>query len=160
MQYFERGGSNLETSYKIPGYWSSLGTYGLLALIALATGALWQVGLGILALLMGKVGQIPYESVALSVLLPAIAAAVVLELPVSICSGLLVERHLGSPQGKHGVSTFFRTMVEGNHFFDLFLLVLAEELFARGIFLGLLPHIPILSGTGAFYLLFLLRNGL
>lgn len=42
----------------------------------------------------------------------------------------------------------------------LFLLVLAEELFARGLFLGLLRQVPVFSGPVGLYLLFFLGNGI
>lgn len=42
----------------------------------------------------------------------------------------------------------------------LFLVILMEELFARGLFLGLLHQVPVFSGPVGLYLLFFLGNGI
>ncbi|HVV15380.1 MAG TPA: CPBP family intramembrane glutamic endopeptidase [Candidatus Paceibacterota bacterium] len=141
------------------GVWSVFGTYVLLTLIAVKLGAVGTVLEGMGQLLTGSVYQLTQGKTTFLMMVPTIIAVVVLELPCTIGAGIFQGVLLGKTS-KHSVSEFFKNMTEGNHFFKFFVLVLAEELFARGLFLGLLPQIPALSGTFAFYVLFLLGNGI
>ena len=67
----------------------------------------------------------------------SVIATVVLEPPCTI-----LEDHqskiLGE-SGSHAVQEMLDKMGKGHHFFEFFVVVLLEELFARGLFLGLLP---------------------
>ena len=141
------------------GVWSVIGTYALLVLVAVKLGAVGTVLDGMGTLLTGGVHQLTQEQATFLMMIPTIIAVVVLELPATIAAGIFQGVLLGVG-GKHGVSEMFKNMTEGNHFFKFFILVLAEELFARWLFLGLLPQVPFLSGTFAFYVLFLLGNGI
>lgn len=93
-------------------------------------------------------------------MVPIIMATVVLELPVTIISALASSAMVAKKTGGHAVSQMFETMVEGSHFFNFFIIVLIEELFARWFFLGVLTAIPGFGGVFMFYVLFLFGNGL
>lgn len=141
------------------GLWSSVGTYALLVIFAFNYGSIGIVLSEMGMLLTGSVHQISQEQASLLVMVPIVIAVVALELPATIAAAIFQGALLGK-SGTHSVSEMFKGMTEGNHFFKFFILVLAEELFARWLFLGLLTQIPFLSGTFAFYVLFLLGNGI
>lgn len=90
---------------------------------------------------------------------PVIFAVVVLDLLGTVGAAVLSQMLLGK-HGQHAISRFFEEMHEGHYFFFFFVFVLIEELFARWFFLGLLTKIPFLSGTVAFYALFLIGNSI
>lgn len=62
--------------------------------------------------------------------------------------------------GKHAVGDMMRNMKVSHHFFSFIIAVAIEEMLARGIFLGLFRKIPGLDGPVAFYVLFLMGNGI
>ncbi len=149
----------MSDSNKALGVLSALGTFALLAFIAVKTQAIGTAGSELLIFLLGGVNQIASNDTAFLMMFPIIITVVVLELPATILTGIFQAKFLGK-SGKHGLTELFREMGEGNHFFTFFVLVLAEELFARWLFLGALTKIPFLSGAVAFYTLFLIGNGI
>lgn len=141
------------------GYLSAFGTFGLLALIALNTDALRTVISELAVFMSGDFRVVASNHTTFLMMFPVILAVVVLEVPCTLGTSVLLEKILGK-RGKNVLSYFFMGMEEGNHFFTLFFAVLLEELFARWFFLGVLAKIPFLSGTVAFYALFLIGNGI
>ena len=141
------------------GVISSLGTFILIALVAMKFDAFDLVTKEFLLFLSGGVQEIANNHTVFLMMLPVILATVVLELPCTVLAGILSAKILGK-SSKHALVEMFKNMGEGNHFFTFFTMVLLEELFARWLFLGLLPKIPFLSGTIAFYILFLVGNGI
>lgn len=141
------------------GLFSALGTFGLLAFVAWKAGVFGIVTSELAMLLSGKFREIDNSHTAFLMMFPVILAVVVLKLPCNVGAVILQAKILGK-SGKHAPSDFFKEMEEGNHFFTFFVLVLLEELFARWLFLGLLTKIPFLSGTVAFYALFLIGNSI
>lgn len=149
----------MHDSNKTLGVISALGTFGLLVFIAVKTRAISTAGSEFLTFLSGGVNQIVSNDTMFLMMFPVILAIVVLELPTTIFAGILQAKILGK-SGKHALSEMFERLGDGNHFFTFFVLVLVEELFARWLFLGILTRIPFLSGTVAFYALFLIGNGI
>ncbi len=144
---------------KALGVISALFTFCLLAFIAVKTQSIGTAGSELLTFLSGGVNQIVNNDKTFLMMFPIIIAIVVLELPAAILAGILQEKILGK-SGTHALSELFKGMGAGNHFFTFFAIVLLEELFARWLFLGVLTKIPFLSGTVAFYVLFLVGNGI
>lgn len=62
--------------------------------------------------------------------------------------------------GDHSVANMLHNMQVSHHFLGMLCMVIVEEAFARWFFLGVLRHIPGLSGPIAFWGLLLLGNGL
>lgn len=149
----------MNDSNKVLGILSAFGTFALLTFIAVKSQAIGIAGSELLTFLLGGVKQIRSNDTTFLAMFPLILAVVVLELPATISAGVLQAKILGK-SGKHGLSELFKKMGESNHFFTFFVIVLLEELFARWLFLGVLTKIPFLSGTIAFYTLFLVGNGL
>ncbi|MBI4098439.1 MAG: CPBP family intramembrane metalloprotease [Candidatus Magasanikbacteria bacterium] len=144
---------------RLLGFLSMLGTLGLLALIAWRTEVFGMVINELTLFISGGFREIASNHTTFLMMFPVIFAVVVLALPCAIGAGVLQEMVLGK-NGKHALSDQFKGLGEGNHFFTFFITVLLEELFARWLFLGLLTKIPFLSGTVAFYALFLIGNGI
>jgi len=139
------------------GAFSMLGTFCLLWLIAWKSQLFGLVGSDLILLLAGKVSEIAVGQENFLTMFLVILATVVIELPCTIFAGLAQGAILGQ-SGKHSINELFRSMQEGNHFRTFFIMVLLEEILARWFFLGLLVKIPFISGTIAFYLLFLIGN--
>jgi len=143
---------------KALGAISALGTFALIGLYAYRSEAFGPAVRELLLLLSGNVREIPTGDANLFAALSVIAAIIVLELPCAMAAIMLQGMILGK-SGRHSVAELFQTMREGNHFFSFFAFVLIEEIFARWLFLGLLPRVSFLSGAIAFYILFLAGNG-
>ncbi len=141
------------------GLFSALGTFGFLVLIAWKTGAFPIVAGDLGLFISGRVRDVAGDHTTFLMMFPVLLAVVALELPCTIGAAVLQAKILGK-SGRHALSDFFNKMGEGNHFFTFFSLVLFEEVTARWFFLGLLPKIPFLSGTVAFYALFLIGNSI
>jgi hypothetical protein len=141
------------------GILSAIGTFSLMAVIAAKANAFGIVITEVSMLFSGSFSEVARNHTTFLMMFPVILAVVVLELPCTIIAAILQAKILGK-SSKHALEEFFRNMGEGNHFFKFFLAVVFEELLARWIFLGLLPRIPFLSGTIAFYFLFLIGNGI
>lgn len=143
------------------GILSALGTFGLIAYIAHLTGVFPTIKSEALLFLSGHASQITKSNPSLLLMLPIILGVIAIKLPASMGASILQGIILGK-SGKHAISESFSEMEEGNHLFQFFLLVIGEELFARWLFLDLLPNTftKELSGPIAFYLLFFVGNGL
>lgn len=148
----------MDTKKKLGAY-SALGTFVLLAVIAWITGAFPIAVDGMMTFMTGGFRELAAHQTTFITMIVVLMAVVVLELPANM-SGVYVQAKLCGQSGKHAVSELFEKMGRGNHFLLFFTLVVAEELFARWLFLGLLPKIPFLSSTIAFYLLMLAGNAL
>ena len=149
----------MNESKKLLGSFSALGTFGLLALIAWKAEVFGMVVRELAVFMSGGFREVTSNHTTFLMMFPVILAVIVLELPCTIGAAVLQAKILGK-SGKHAFSDLFKETREGNHFFTFFVIVLLEELFARWFFLGLLTKIPFLSGTVAFYALFLIGNGI
>lgn len=149
----------MDKDKKLLGSISALGTFGLLALIAWRSGAFRIVIPELIVFMSGGFRQIARNHTTFLMMFPVILAVVVLELPCTFGAGALQAKILGK-SGKHAIYELLSKMEEGNHFFAFFIIVLLEELLARWFFLGLLTKISFLSGTIAFYALFLIGNSI
>ncbi len=142
------------------GVYTAIATCLILAIVAYKLNAYPKVFNGLSLLLSGNVDEIKHNPhVALSAMVPVLLAVIVIKMFIAIPTVLAIEKILGSTSSP-STPGMFSNMTSGNHFYSFFVLVIVEELFARGLFLGLLPKIPLLSGTIAFYALFLLGNGI
>lgn len=143
---------------QIAKFWSFFGTYFLLLLIALKTGALDIVIEEMPLLFSGAAGmrEIADSPTTFLMMLEAIAAVIALHIPLVLVAGIAVEAVWG--KGTSTTESLFGNLRKGNYFFVFFALVVLEELYARWFFLGVLTRISFLSGPIAFYLLFLLGN--
>ena len=139
------------------GYVSSLGTFVFIALIAFLTGAFPLVFSDLSLLVSGDYGQIAANHTTFLMMFPVILAVVALALPC-VTVAIIVQDLVHGNSGRHALRDLLDNMGNGNHFFRFFVLVVAEELLARLLFLGLLTKIPALSGTVAFYCLFFVGN--
>lgn len=144
---------------RLLGYLSALGTFILLALIAWKAGAFNTVVSELTLLVSGRAHEITGGHMAITVMFPIILAVVIIDLSCTAIIGILLMKILVGQHGQHAISDSFEGE-KRHHFFIFFILVLAEELFARWFFLGLLTKIPFLSGAIAFYVLFVVGNGI
>jgi hypothetical protein len=144
---------------KLLGSLSALCTFGLLALIAWKAEVFGMVINELIMFISGGFREVASNHTTFLMMFPVILAVVVLNLSCAVGANVLQEKILGK-SGKHMLVDFFEEMEEDNHFFTFFVIVLLEELFARWFFLGLLTKISFLSGTVAFYALFLIGNGI
>jgi len=140
------------------GIFSAVGTLVMLALIAWRANVFPMVINELNLLVSGGYQEITENHTAFLMMFPVILAVVALELPCTVACGALIGKILGK-HGRHALD-FLLNMGEGNHFFTFFVAVVAEEIIARWFFLGLLTKIPLLSSVTAFYVLFLLGNGI
>jgi len=144
---------------QVLGLISALSTFGLLALIAWQAGVFGMVVNELITFISGGFREVASNNTTFLMMFQVILAVVVLKLPCTVAAGVLQEKILGE-SGEHALDDMFEEMKEGNHFFSIFFYTFVEELFARWFFLGLLTKIPFLSGTVAFYALFLIGNGI
>lgn len=144
---------------KFLGYVSAIGTFVLLALIAWKSGIFSSVISELIMFMSGDFKEIANTNISFLTMISCVIAVVVLELPCTIAAGVISNMTLGKSVG-HAVTDLLNEMKVDNHFFEFFFMVILEELFARWLFLGLLPKISILSGTFAYYALFLIGNGI
>lgn len=140
-------------------YWSMLGTYILIAAIAYQYAPMMQLMKEFAVFLSGGVEQITHGNTPFLLMIPAILFVVAIELPTTVTTGLVIRLFLGDPT-EHALINFLRRFQTGRHFYNFFSAVLLEELLSRWFFLGLLRKIPWFSGPIAFYVLFLIGNGL
>lgn len=140
------------------GTLSMLGTFVLFAYISHVTGSFTTVLHEMYFFISGRVFEIPHGRFVLSEMLPVLFAVIVLELPFCFGAGFLVENILSKRKGGHALTSKFEDTEKKYYFFHHVSVVSLEELGARWFFLGILANIPFLSGTIAFYILFLLGN--
>ncbi|MBI2632823.1 MAG: CPBP family intramembrane metalloprotease, partial [Parcubacteria group bacterium] len=141
------------------GLVSMIGTFALLAFIAYQLNLFGIVTHELFLFISGNANAIERVDTNLLAILGVILTVIVIELPCSIGASIIQNRVLGKSKN-HTISNFFDTITYGSHFASFFKAVGLEELLARWLFLGLLTRIPFLSGTIAFYGLFLVGNGL
>ncbi|HJV32588.1 MAG TPA: CPBP family intramembrane glutamic endopeptidase [Patescibacteria group bacterium] len=142
------------------GYLSMFGTLIAVCVIGAAYGDAGSLWSDIAAFLTGRGDGIPRiheappsDFVAGSLFLAALSVI------CAIASLSVVQLFLGSARERPYKPTL-KPKKDVKIFRALFLLVLAEELFARGLFLGLLRQVPVFSGPVGLYLLFFLGNGI
>jgi len=142
---------------------SAVGIFSMLGLFAILTYFIGQnpmndIYLGVTAMCTGLVGRItsPEHSNIVDMVVEATTTAVA-ELPLSFFAGVMVTFFLGKPSG-HALSIMTGDLPEDQYFKKFFLAVLEEEVLARFLFLGVLWSI--FPGDFAFYVLFLIGNGL
>lgn len=138
---------------------SALATYLLLALIAWKSAVFGTVINELHLLATGGFREISNNHTSFLMMFSTMIAIVVLELPCTMLAAL-IQKMVHGENGKHALTSTLAKMTEGNLFYTFFVIVLIEEVFARWLFLGLLPQIPFLSGTLAFYALFFIGNSL
>jgi len=143
---------------KIAGLWSFIGTYVVLFLIALKTGAIDIIIKELPLLFSGATGmhELANSPTTLLMMLEAITAVIVLHIPLVCAAGMIINAIWG--EGKNVVEGLFGNLRKGNYFLVFFAFVVLEEIYARWFFLGVLTRISFLSGPIAFYLLFLAGN--
>lgn len=137
------------------GIVSFLGLILLLGEIAYRTGGIEIVFAEFPQLLSGHALDLLDKK---SDLLPTFVAILFLELTIVMIIGSIL--HILNPRsGSHAVETMLDRMRLGHNFASLVLVVVAEELFARWFFLGLVRKLPIFEGPVGFYFLFFVGNG-
>lgn len=139
--------------------WTFVGSLLMCILLGLATNGFAVVVPEFAAFLQGRLSEIGKQPPSFIMMVPIILAVVALEVPSTIVGAVIQGKILGG-HSKHSISELLKDMKEGRHFFTFFVVVLAEELFARGLFLGLLTKIPFLGGTVAFYVLAFIGNAI
>ncbi len=143
----------------VEAFLSFVGTLILVLIVSIKTGGMDIVLSEFPIFILGGVKEIAVNNTTFLVMFTVILATVSLELLCSIGGGILGNAILGK-SNSHFMEEMLGNMKEGNHFFKFFVLVVTEELFARWFFLGVLTQVSFLSGTFAFYLLFLIGNGI
>lgn len=149
----------VEVTFYEFGFVSMFGTFLVLLAVSLHLGTLTKVASDFWVFMRGDLIQVEKNQYGFLEMFPTIAAVVVLEIPCTLASFAIPGLLLKMP-GKHAVSAMLDEMKSDTHFFKLFLIMAAEEVFARWYFLGYLANFPLLSGTSNFYYLFLVGNGL
>lgn len=144
---------------KLLGTISALATFAIMVTVAWVTGALSTAFSEFASFMTGGFREIAASETTFMMMLAIIVAVVVMELP-SCMAGTYIQAAVHGQHNSHAVREMFEKMTDGNHFMNLFLLVFVEELFARWLFIGLLPKIPFLSGDVAFYVLLVVGNAL
>ena len=143
----------------VEAFLSFVGTLILVLIVSIKTGGMDIVLSEFPIFILGGVKEIAVNNTTFLVMFTVILATVSLELLCSIGGGILGNAILGK-SNSHFMEEMLGNMKEGNHFFKFFVLVVIEEFFARWFFLGILTQASFLSGTFAFYLLFLIGNGI
>jgi len=143
---------------KAMGVWSMIGTWILLLIVAWNLIPFSQVCEELLTFASGRVMQLQAEDCFQDVL-GICLWIVVISLLLCFTSGIVFNKIAGKAKG-HFIEDLFNLNGERRFFLQMFLAVLLEELFARGLFLGLLTKIPFLSGALGFYFLMFLGNAI
>ncbi len=147
----------MNKSKKFLGSISTLCTFGLMALIAWKAGTFGIVINELTMFISGRFREIASNHTTFLMMISVILTVVVIGFPCSIGASIFQEMILGK-KGKNKISSLLEELREGNHFFTFFIAVIYEEVFARWFFLEFLTKISFLSGTVAFYVLFLIGN--
>ncbi len=150
--------SDEQMGYKQSGIWTLLGLYAILAFFASRGHGFEHAWMLIKSFFIGDIAAIRSIGDTLNILLPTAAAIVVIELPLVVVIGIALKNLYGESKSHSLLKAF-----SGNkrHYMMMTLTVVAEELLARGLFLGL----PLLLTGGqlptfAIYALFILGNGI
>ncbi len=136
---------------------SAILTYSLLGLIAWKAEVFGMVTTELILFMSGSFREVANNHTTFLMMFPIIFAVIIIQLPCSLGASFLQSKMLNH-MGNHATKNLLTNMKTGNHFFTFFVIVLAEELFARWLFLGVLTKMPFLSGTVAFYILLLIGN--
>ncbi|PIP69304.1 hypothetical protein COW91_00220 [Candidatus Nomurabacteria bacterium CG22_combo_CG10-13_8_21_14_all_32_8] len=144
---------------ELMGIFSALGTLGLLALISWKAGVFRMVINELKLLISGEFQEISKNHTSFVMMFLVIFVVVILNIIYSFCLLTLISKILGK-SGKHTASETLKERGSKYLFFSFFAEASAEELVARWFFLRLLTKITFLSGTVAFYVLFLIGNSL
>lgn len=158
----DRWQSQLENIRNTPTPTSALGAWSLVGLTAVVSLIAWYFGgfSVMLADLPTFLTGGAFELTRGNHIFAGCMAAVVLSIATAVASAAVVSLVVGNDQGEHAVARELANMTPGNQFGSLLFVVLLEEIFARGLFLGLLTRIPFLDGPVGFYAMFLLGNAL
>jgi len=144
---------------------SKLGIISFLGLVALLLTASYYDGaihtiIGDMELLLtGHAAGIARGPFDMAKAIPVCLATIPLMLFGSIAAGIIQGIILGQSK-KNVVGDLFERGDRKKFFLIIFILIILEEGLARYLFLGILPHIPFLSGTIAFYGLLIVGNGI
>ena len=138
---------------------SLMGTLILILIISIKDGGINLVLREFPIFILGGVRKITIDHSTFLSMFTVILATVSISLICSMGAGILSNLILGDSHS-HLIEKMLNNLKEGNFFFSLFVLVVAEELFARWFFLGVLTRISFLSSTFMFYILFLIGNGI
>lgn len=138
--------------------WSFVATYCLLAAIAWYTDGFALVISDLKLFFSGEALSIAVLTGDYIKLLSYTAASIVIDLPMVALAAFVSYLLDGNHTGEHGVSSLLNLKEEAPLFKRLFKLVVLEELYARGLFLGILLSIAPQNAI-LLYLLFLIGNG-
>lgn len=143
---------------KLGRYLLVLGAFGLLTFIALKLGGIRIVVADLGLLLSGRFREIANGSATFGTMCLIVLATIILSLPCAIGADFLSKKILG----KHDQYELDKILDKKLSSLLIPLLVVnaVEELLSRYLFLGVFTKIPILSGTTAFYALFLIGNSI
>lgn len=120
------------------------------------TGLVWR---DLALFLTGRALEIPREPNGLMDVGAAALVLLAIDVPLGLLTVILLKSLFARTDG-HAVSEALETLPEdGYPFLKFFVLVVAEELLARGLFLGLFTW-PFADSSLAFYAFFLIGNGL
>ena len=137
--------------------WTFVGSLLTCTLLGVATHGFSIVIPDLSKFLQGKVSEIANQPSPFIMMVPVILAVVALKTPTTLI-GAVIQRKILGMHSQHALKDLLKEMTEDTHFFKFIVIVLVEELFARYLFLGLLPKIHFLQGTAAFYILAFTRN--
>jgi Type II CAAX prenyl endopeptidase Rce1-like len=137
------------------GWWTCFGTWAILLAFAIGTGGLRVFLRSLGDLLSGRLAAAGSVAHDYGRLFPYAAGAVVVCLPIGVGLGLLVNVIKGMPFVPHNV---FRSFWPSKDLLTIMAVLVGEELYARWLFVGLLPNLPFLRGDVARYALILIGN--
>lgn len=138
------------------GIWSMAATWAMMILLGLYLGGFLPVGRALQAFFSGDIASIRNWGLVNSASLGFLASILVIMLPVGLGTGMLVLRICGIPQAVNNLEQY--TERPKPVFMFIMVLLFAEEVFARWLFLGVLPHIN--DSHIAYYIYFLLGNAI
>ncbi|MBI4142928.1 CPBP family intramembrane metalloprotease [Candidatus Uhrbacteria bacterium] len=142
------------------GIWSAVGTYAAILTIAILVPSSGTTIRSLIAFLSGHGPVFDHGAESFLATIAGIFAILAIKIPANIATGLGAQIVAGE-SGVHAVQKYFHgALPHGSYLRTFFLVTFLEELFARWFFLGVLTKIPALSGTGAFYALVLIGNGI
>ncbi len=134
-------------------------SYILIFVTSLSSGSFMAVWKGFEGFLTGHKGLVGLDSTNFLTIVTVITAVMAINLTANIIMiglpSILLRRRLAPQTDKTMVNLSTKARLGVVVFFSSI-----EELLVRGLFLGLLTKIPLLSGTVAFYLLLVLSNAL
>ena len=136
------------------GVWTAFGTFLALVLFASFTGGFASMWPALQSFVTLQSGRPPSLAALHSSAMPALAALTAVSFIFTISSLIIAERVAGEAEA----ADLFSHYIRGPKFARIMVLLIAEELFARLLFLGVIGHFW--QGQVATYALFLAGNGL